>query len=154
MGYREHVCVSRRLKSQCVRELCLGGKAREREAERGGGLLKTSCPCSTSSHSVFYPRFLNFHCLFRSSWLSADNAIRVSLHVHYASMFWSIVKMSMVRAPPQGQHPNEKSPGNNSNYQITKCKASQSAVIIPEPTVAKRFDCILASGLKDISSST
>lgn len=38
MGYREHVCVSRRLKSQCVRELCLGGKARERgrKRERGG----------------------------------------------------------------------------------------------------------------------
>lgn len=74
-----------------------------------GGSLKTSCPCSTSSHSVFYPRFLNFHCLFRSSWLSADNAIRVSLHVHYASKFRSIVKMSMVPAPPQGQHRNEKS---------------------------------------------
>lgn len=75
---------------------------------RMGGSLKTSCPCSTSSHSVFYPRFLNLlHCLFRSSRLSADNAIRVSLHVHYASMLRPVVKMSMVRAPPQDQNSND-----------------------------------------------
>lgn len=90
----------------CLRSGWRGGEV------GGEGVIEDVLPMQHFiTFRFFYPRFLNFHCLFRSSWLSADNAIRVSLHVHCASMFRSLVKMSMVRAPPQGQHLNEKSLG-------------------------------------------
>lgn len=105
MGYRECVRVSWRLKSQCVRGLCLEVRWR-----RGG---RRRCLALAALHHIqfFIHASWTSPAFFRSSWLSADNAIRVSLHVNCASMFRSLVKISTVHAPPQGRKPNEKSPG-------------------------------------------
>lgn len=96
---RAHVCV-------CVCKcLCLGrwvcvcagvcGGYRVQVGRWWEG-LKTYCPQIT-----FYQHLLNFPCLLCSS----------SLHVHYASMFQPVVRMSMVYASPKGQSPYEKFAG-------------------------------------------